>query len=51
METGWDQMVAVALLTIAAAVGIGILMLALSLVRALIMVDCRSRCFKRRCSA
>ena len=31
MEIGWDQMVAVALLTIAAAVGIGTLLLALSL--------------------
>jgi hypothetical protein len=36
MEVGWDQMVAVALLTIAAAVGIGTLLLALSLIRALI---------------
>jgi hypothetical protein len=36
MEVGWDQMVAVALLTIAAAVGIGTLMLVVSLIRALI---------------
>ena len=36
MEVGWDQMVAVALLTIAAAAGIGTLLLALSLTRALI---------------
>jgi hypothetical protein len=36
VEIGWDQMVAVALLTIAAAVGIGTLLLALSLIRALI---------------
>jgi hypothetical protein len=36
MEVGWDQMLALALLTTAAAVGIGALMLAFSLIRALI---------------
>lgn len=36
MEVGWDQMLAMALLAIAAAAGIGTLLLALSLTRALI---------------
>jgi hypothetical protein len=36
MEVGWDQMMAVALLTIAAAVGIGTVIVALRLMRALI---------------